>query len=273
MPTELKDAIGQTHRAQPAARIVSLVPSLTELLFDLGLADRLVGRTRFCVHPAPAVSEIASVGGTKEIDMARLLELAPTHVLVNVDENPKEMADAIAAEGIQVVVTHPLEVVDNRELYRLLGGLFGADAAAAGLEAAFEAAFDRLAAAARDWPARRALYLIWRKPWMTVAPGTYIADMLNLANIANYDTGDGLRYPEIEMSDALLDAVDLVLFSTEPYPFAEKHLAAFHEAFPRHAAKARLIDAEMVSWYGSRAVSGLDYLAEFGQELDRDFRR
>ncbi len=268
MTSELTDAIGQTHPvAGPAARIVSLVPSLTELVIDLGLAGSLVGRTRFCVHPAPDVEGIASVGGTKEIDMESLLALKPTHVLVNVDENPKEMADAITAEGIHVVVTHPLRVVDNRALYRLIGGIFGAEAAARALEAQFDAALANLADGTRGQPQRDVLYLIWRKPWMTVAPDTYIADMLALAGLISLDSGTDARYPEIALDEELLAGVDLVLFSTEPFPFQQKHLDAFRTDFPKHGTKARLIDAEMVSWYGSRAVRGLEYMVAFRREL------
>lgn len=269
MTSTFTDAVGQTHRMAPAARIVSLVPSLTELLFDLGLGPHLVGRTRFCIHPAPAVGNIDSVGGTKEIDMEKLLALSPTHVLVNVDENPKAMADDIAAHGIEVVATHPLTVADNRALYRLIGGLFGAGEKARALEADFDAAVAQLERDAQDWPERRVLYLIWRKPWMTVAPDTYIADMLALAGMRTFEAGGDLRYPEIELNARLLETVDMVLFSTEPYPFKEKHLAAFRAEFPAHGEKARLIDAEMVSWYGSRAVQGIDYMRTFGAEACR----
>lgn len=269
MTTDHIDAIGRAHgAAAPTARIVSLVPSLTEMLFDLGLGENLVGRTQFCIHPAPAVGNVTAVGGTKQIDMEMLRSVAPTHVLVNVDENPKAMADEIAAEGIEVVVTHPLRVTDNRALYRLIGGIFNAGAAAAALEADFDQALARLHARAEPWPERRALYLIWRKPWMTVAQDTYIADMLALAKLRTIDPGDGAaRYPEFTLGNACLGGVDLVLFSTEPFPFKAKHLDAFATAFPEHAGKARLIDAEMVSWYGSRAVAGLDYIADFGAGL------
>jgi len=263
MTTHFHDAIGRAHETAPDGRIVSLVPSLTELLFDLGLTDRLVGRTQFCVHPNPAVNKVTSVGGTKKIDMEILRGLEPTHVLVNVDENPKEMADDLSAAGYDVVVTHPLTVADNRALYRLIGGIFGAAEEAERLETKFDAALDAVTSAAAGWPERRVLYLIWRKPWMTIAPDTYIADMLALANLRSLNTGSPDRYPEICLDAAILERVDDVLFSTEPFPFTEKHLDAFRREFPDHAAKARLIDAEMVSWYGSRAVPGLHYLAQF----------
>ena len=121
----LVDAAGVVHApAESRPRIVSLVPSLTELLFDLDLADCLVGRTHFCVHPKGRVEAIPSVGGTKKIRRDRLRTLAPTHVLVNVDETPRALATSIAAEGIRVVVTHPNRPEDNPPLYRLIGGIF-----------------------------------------------------------------------------------------------------------------------------------------------------
>jgi len=267
MTTHYQDAIGRNHEVAPTARIVSLVPSLTELLFDLGLAGNLVGRTQFCVHPKPAIDAVPSVGGTKKIDMDVLRGLDPSHVLVNIDENPKEMADDLSALGLGVVVTHPLTVADNRELFQLIGGLFGAATVAERLVGEFDAALAALVAQAQTWSERRVLYLIWRKPWMTIATDTYIADMLALAGLKTIDTGSPDRYPEIALDTALLEKVDDVLFSTEPFPFTEKHLDAFRAEFPEHAAKARLIDAEMVSWYGSRAVPGLRYLTDFRNDF------
>jgi ABC-type Fe3+-hydroxamate transport system substrate-binding protein len=105
-------------------RIVSLVPSITELLCDLGLADRLVGRTGFCVHPRASVRQVPKVGGTKDVDIGKVRGLAPTHVIMNVDENRRETAAALAAFGPHIVVTHPLGPRDNLDLYRLLGGVF-----------------------------------------------------------------------------------------------------------------------------------------------------
>ena len=267
MPVPLLDAAGRAHVSATAdARILSLVPSLTELLFDLGLGASVVGRTNFCVHPKDRVGTVASVGGTKQIDFEKVASLNPTHALVNIDENPKEMADALSAMGIEVVVTHPLRVTDNRDLFRLIGGLFGAEERAAALTREFDAAFAEMQAG--NWPERRVLYLIWRKPWMSIAPDTYIADALARAGLRALQHAGGARYPEVALGEKLLDEVDLVLFSTEPFPFKAKHLVAFRAAFPAHRAKAHLIDAEMVSWYGSRAVPGLRYLAEFAEGLE-----
>ncbi|MFQ5763911.1 MAG: helical backbone metal receptor [Rhodospirillales bacterium] len=259
------DDAGIRHpQAGPDARILSLVPSLTELLFDLGLGGRVCGRTHYCVEPEGPVGAVPAVGGTKKVNMAKVRALRPTHAVVNVDENPKAMAEALAHDGVEVVVTHPVEVADNVRLYRLMGGIFGAAERAAALTEAFEAAYQRLRARADVFPPRRVLYLIWKAPWMTVAADTYVARMLALVGwqgIAGPSGGDDAkRYPEIELSKALLAEADYVLFSSEPYAFTEDDVAAFRARFPAHAEKARLVDGQLLSWYGSRAIKGLEYL-------------
>ena len=262
MPQDaLTDAAGVTHPpAGEAARIVSLVPSITELLFDLGLAGNLAGRTAFCVHPEEGVKRVKIVGGTKTVKLDKLFTVNPTHVIVNVDETPRELAEAIAARGARVIVTHPIEARDNVALYRLIGGVFGRAGEAAALSADFEAAHGRVLEAAGALPERRVLYLIWKDPWMTVSRDTYISRTLRLVNWLTARHDDDVRYPVVDMDGELLEDCDLVLFSSEPFPFTEAHLEEFRAAFPGHGAKARLIDAEMVSWYGSRAIAGLDYL-------------
>jgi len=262
------DAAGNAHaRAAAGARIVSLVPSVTELLFALGLDEMVVGRTAFCVHPVDSVKAVVSVGGTKRVNLTRLLALAPTHVVVNVDENPKGMVEAIAALGPKIVVTHPIEVTDNVALYRLLGGLFDRAAEAEALVTRFDERLAALRARAAGLPGRRVLYLIWRAPWMTVSADTYIARLLALVNWQTLGHDPQVRYPTIELTDALLAETDLVLFSSEPFPFKEHHLDAFRAAFPAHAGKARPIDGQRVSWYGSRAILGLDYIGDFAAAL------
>ncbi len=259
------DYAGREHApAGAGARVLSLVPSLTELMFDLGLAGRLVGRTHYCIHPAPAVADIPSVGGTKKIVMERVRELAPTHALLNVDENPKEMAEELEAAGIETVVTHPMHPDDNPALYRLIGGVFGAEDAAARMAADYDAARAAVRERAANLPARRILYLIWKDPWMGIGRDTYIANMLSLVNWHVPDVS-GERYPELRLDDATLAATDLVLFSTEPYAFSGADIDAFRDARPAHAAKARLIDGEMTSWYGSRAVRSLGDLLDYAR--------
>ena len=248
-------------RAAGRARIVSLVPSLTELLFDLGLGPLVVGRTAFCVHPAAGVRAVPSVGGTKRVNMEKLMALRPTHAILNVDENPEAMAGELERLGVRVIVTHPIEAADNLGLFRLLGGVFGAERKAEALARRFEESLASLRAAAKGAPSRRVLYLIWKEPWMTVAADTYIARFLALIDWRCVGAGEpGKRYPEIALAEPLLAETDLVLFATEPYAFTQADVADFKARFPAHAHKARLVDAEMLSWYGSRAIKGLDYL-------------
>jgi ABC-type Fe3+-hydroxamate transport system substrate-binding protein len=265
----LVDWLGVRHApAGVGARIVSLVPSITELLVDLGLAGQLVGRTHYCIHPADAVQKIPSLGGTKKISLPKLRALHATNAIVNVDENTVAMADAIRAEVPHVVVTHPLGPDDNPRLYRLMGALFDRAREAEALVAAYEAARTRLAEAARGLPARRVLYLIWREPWMTVSRDTYISRLLALVNWTTVGHDPVQRYPAVAMTDEFLAGTDLVLFSTEPYVFTEADVAAFRAAHPA-GPPAALIDGEYASWYGSRAVKAMDYMAEFAGGLAR----
>jgi ABC-type Fe3+-hydroxamate transport system substrate-binding protein len=261
------DAAGSRHLSAPDARIVSLVPSLTELLFDLGLQRQVVGRTAFCVHPEDRVRRVRSVGGTKTVDMAKLAALAPSHVVVNIDETPRPLAEALAAAGMTLVVTHPIAVRDNLDLYRLLGSIFDREAEAGALCERFEAAYAGALEARQEQVVRDVLYLIWKDPWMTVSRDTYIARMLELVGLRTLPANADRRYPTIGLDEDLLMESDFVLFSSEPFPFREDHLAAFRERFPRHASKAQMIDAQMVSWYGSRAIPGLAYLARFVRTL------
>ncbi len=263
------DAAGTEHaRAGTGARIVSLVPSITELVCDLGLGRNLVGRTGFCVHPRTAVKRIPKVGGTKDVDLERLRALAPTHVIVNVDENRKETAESIGGFVPHVIVTHPLAPRDNVALYRLIGGIFGREREAEALCERFDAAYAAAARAAADFTTERVLYLIWRDPWMTVSRDTYIARTLALAKWETVPGRATARYPEIALDERTLAGVDLVLASSEPYMFRERHVAEL-AAMPALAGKrVALIDGEMTSWYGSRAIAGLDYLPRFRRALE-----
>jgi ABC-type Fe3+-hydroxamate transport system substrate-binding protein len=239
-------------------RIVSLVPSITELVCDLGLADQLVGRTGFCIHPRETLRTIPKVGGTKDLKLERIRELAPTHVIVNVDENRREDAEALAQFVPHVVVTHPLGPLDNLDLYRQLGETFDRAAEAERLCRDLQGAVDELRA--RTWPTRDVLYLIWRDPWMVVSPDTYIARMLELVGWRTHPVDPAERYPTIIL-EQYAGRVDRVLLSSEPFHFKEEHLSEVAAA--TGGVQASLIDGEMVSWYGSRAIQGLRYLAAY----------
>jgi ABC-type Fe3+-hydroxamate transport system substrate-binding protein len=259
----LVDALGQVHAPAPDARIVCLVPSITELLCDLGLAGKLVGRTGFCIHPRDVVAAIPKVGGTKDVNIEKIRRLAPTHVVVNIDENEKPTVDKLAAFVPDIVVTHPNAPRDNLDLARLMGGIFGATDAAERWCADFEKEYAALRAQAHG-PARTVLYCIWQDPWMTVSQGTYIAAMLAELGWRVPDLGTD-RYPRFAWSQALVDGLYAVLLSTEPYRFTEAHADALEKQI---GIPVLLVDGEMMSWYGSRALAGLRYLRGLAARLD-----
>lgn len=259
------DAAGQAHPAHKGpARIVSLVPSLTELVCDLGLVDQLVGRTGFCIHPKDVLRRVPKVGGTKDVNLDRLRELAPSHVIVNIDENRRECAEEIARFVPRVIVTHPCTPEDNLDVYRLLGGIFGRQAEAAALASDLRAALDEARQAGASLPREKVLYLIWREPWMTVARSTYISATLATVGWDTLPPGAEPRYPAFEWDAPWLAEVDRVLLSSEPYRFRERHLAEVEAAA---GLPACLVDGEMASWYGSRAAAGLRYLAALRRKL------
>lgn len=247
-------------------RIVSLVPSLTELLVALGLAPYLVGRTGFCIHPADAVRAVPKIGGTKDVNMAKLRRLAPTHVLVNVDENRLDTVDAIREFVPHVLVTHPMAPEDNIELLQQMVNAFadalpGVRESAARLES--ELNISLAGCAARPWPEQRVLYLIWREPWMTVARDTYISRMLQQVGWCSWPAVEGgstgaARYPVLQGDEPWLAQIDQILLSSEPYRFTQQHLPLAQALCPQ--ARVRLVDGELLSWYGPRAARGLDYL-------------
>jgi ABC-type Fe3+-hydroxamate transport system substrate-binding protein len=244
--------------SSPEPRIVCLVPSITELVCALGLSERLVGRTGFCVHPWETVRGVPKVGGTKDVKLERVRELAPTHVIVNVDENRREDAEALAEFVPEVVVTHPKAPRDNLALYRQLGEVFGVEAEAERLCAEFEQAYERALAAAP--PARDVLYLIWKDPWMTVGPDTYISQTLALFGWRTVPSVASERYPEVDLAE-LAGTVERVLLSSEPFHFKQRHVEEVAALVP--GAEVSLIDGEMTSWYGPRAIAGLEYLRDY----------
>ncbi|RMH73623.1 MAG: cobalamin-binding protein [Gemmatimonadetes bacterium] len=261
------DAIGTVHpRAEQPPRIACLVPSITELLFDLGLGDQLVARTSFCIHPADQVNAVPSVGGTKKINPHKLKITNPTHVIVNIDENPKEMVDQIAEFVPNVIVTHPNTPLDNLDLYLLIGSIFGKELEAGALCRQFEKTYQDLITTQVNYPPQQVLYLIWKNPWMTVSRQTYISECLKLIHWKTVGHDPDVRYPQIEI-EPILDSTDLILFSSEPYPFTSADITEFRTHYPVEQKTTVLIDGEMISWYGSRAIQGLRYLKQMATTL------
>lgn len=248
------------------SRIVSLVPSITELLFDLELGEQVVGRTSFCVHPADKVKAVPTVGTPKKLDLAKLRELAPTHVLVSIDETTKDLTQSLRDFVPNIVVTHPIVPRDNLDLYRLVGGIFNRVSKAEGLCYDFETAFRSLATFAPRLPERRVLYLVWKDPWMAVSRNTYIGRVLDLVRWRCLIDDPKVRYPQVDMAKVIKHA-DIVFLATEPYRFSAADIDAFKKTFDYKGKVVRSIDGALVSWYGSRAIPGLKYLRETAAEL------
>ena len=244
-------------------RIVSLVPSLTELLAELGLDEEVVGLTRFCVHPAGWKARKTIVGGTKNVDVDRVRSLAPDLVIANVEENEREPVEAIAAFA-PVLVTEPATVDGALAMIRSVGGAVGrapeADALADEIARGF-AALEPLAA-----DPVRALYLIWRDPWMSVGGDTYISDVMARGGLVNVCTGLA-RYPALTEAEVRRLAPEAVLLSSEPYPFKDKHLAEFQALAP--GAEVLLADGEAFSWYGPRMRTAPGAIRALRQRLGR----
>jgi ABC-type Fe3+-hydroxamate transport system substrate-binding protein len=250
-------------RASAAPRIASLVPSATELIVALGLGEHLVARTGFCTHPIEALASVPKVGGTKDVNLSKLRGLAPTHVVVNVDENTKDVFDAMAAWGVTRVVTHPQGPADVLNLIDQLAAPFldlpPVAERAGQLKAELAAALAEPALA----ETRTVVYLVWRDPWMTVASDTYIARLLahagwrTLPCQAGGDSGSA-RYPTLNADDPIWRQTDEVWLSSEPYAFKALHLQEVQSLAPQ--AKVRLVDGELCSWWGARTAAGLAYV-------------
>jgi ABC-type hemin transport system substrate-binding protein len=253
-------------------RIASLVPSLTELAVALGLRDQLVARTGFCIHPREALRVVPKVGGTKDVNLAKLQRLKPTHVLVNVDENRRDTVEALRAFVPEVIVTHPCAPEDNLALLAQMVDAFGALPGVIEHAAALREELERELAHTRpdDRPPVHVLYLIWRDPWMTVARDTYISRMLACVNWLSLPEVHGgergaARYPALRGDEPWLARVQRMLLSSEPYRFDASHIAAAQALCP--GAQVQLVDGELLSWYGPRAAAGLRELRRLASPL------
>ncbi|MEE2940589.1 MAG: helical backbone metal receptor [Planctomycetota bacterium] len=245
--------------AAAAARYVSLVPSLTETLFELGVGEAVVGATKFCVHPRPAVDAVPRVGGTKDPRVDRILALSPTLVLVNQEENRLEDVERLRAAGLEVHVTFPRRVADVPPMLRDLGELVGRPERGEELAADVEAAIEEVRGAALGRAPVPFAVLVWRKPWLAAGPGTFLSDLVTVAGGVNVipEDPDGARYPEVvpERLEGL--APRRVLLPSEPFPFGELHRDELRRRARIDEAAFLGCDGQLLTWHGSRTAAGL----------------
>ncbi|HSH02785.1 MAG TPA: helical backbone metal receptor [Anaerolineae bacterium] len=240
---------------QAPSRIISLVPSQTELLIHLGLAAALVGRTTFCIHPSPQINNISTVGGTKKFRFDRIDQLQPDLIIGNKEENYQDGIEQLAQQ-YPVWMSDIYTLDDALNMIQKLGELLNKTAVARQLTTNITTAFNQLTPLT---PPRRTAYLIWQKPFMAVGQHTFIHDLLTRCGFdnvfANY--GDG-RYPQITLDQLQQADLDLLLLSSEPFPFTAKHQQELEIALGKTAV--RLVDGEMFSWYGNRLLPAAHYL-------------
>ena len=232
------------HVQQAPKRIISLVPSQTELLFDLGLDEQIVGVTKFCIHPADKVKYTAKIGGTKQLNIKSIHDLQPDLVIANKEENEQTQVE-------ELMKHYPVWISDINNLPAALDMITKVGEITGRQERADEIVKD--ISQQFQWlkPARaklRVLYLIWRKPYMAAGSGTFIDSMLQLCGFENVIGAQ--RYPELSVDEIIAEKPDVLLLSSEPYPFGQKHNDEFKLMLPD--VKIELVDGELFSWYGSR---------------------
>ena len=241
-------------------RIISTVPSITELLFDLGLEDEVVGITKFCVHPNSWYKSKPRVGGTKNLNVQKIIELNPDLIIANKEENVKDQIDQLSSHSV-VKLTDIKSVDDNLKLISDIASLTNRIQEGDELIKRHKATLSKIK---KPNSLRSAIYLIWEDPLMTVGGDTYINSVMELCGLDNL-LGDTHRYPSLDLSKLKSLQPEVLLLSSEPYPFRDKHLAYFQSELPN--TNVVLVDGEVFSWYGTRLIKKSDYLIEFMKSI------
>jgi len=248
------------HNISPVkaySRIVSLVPSQTELLYDLGLDEEVIGLTKFCVHPTKWYRDKTRVGGTKNVKIQAIHDLKPDLIIANKEENVKEQVEELSA-NYDVFVTDVNNLPDAINMINDTGLLVGKARAAYVMANKIETSFKKLKEITCLKRKINAAYLIWKDPFMAAGNHTFINDMMRYCGLENiFSSRD--RYPEITLEELRTDS-ELILLPSEPYPFKEKHLKELESQI--RGIKIILVDGEMFSWYGSRLLKAAGYFKE-----------
>lgn len=245
-------------------RIISLVPSQTELLYDLGLEDSVVGITKFCVHPYHWKSTKKIVGGTKNIKLEKIKELQPDIILCNKEENTQEIVETLE-KLFPVHVSDVKTIEESMEMIAEYGKIFKRNTEASKINQKIEFRLREFQSFVKDIPIQKVAYFIWRDPWMVAGKDTFINHLLHLCKFDNIYESLG-RYPEVPIENIRKEGdPDIVMLSSEPYPFKEEH--AFELGRHTHHAKTIFVDGEYFSWYGSRLVKAFDYFKTLHNSL------
>lgn len=241
-------------------RIVSLVPSQTELLADLGLGERVVGVTKFCVHPKTWRKEKTIIGGTKSLRMDVIRQLQPDLIIANQEENDREQILTLAQE-FPVWVSQVTDLDTALSMILAVGDMTNRVGEAKRMVGKIKQEYQNVLG---TFPIRNCLYLIWRKPYMAAGGDTYISYMLKLSGFVNVLQEED-RYPELSRERIQALNPEVILLSSEPFPFKDKHIAELSVLCPN--ADVRLVDGEMFSWYGSRLLLSASYFRNLRASL------
>jgi len=260
----------QVPSGKKYSHIISLVPSQTELLFYLGLEKEVIGITKFCIHPTEWFRNKTRVGGTKSINYKTILQLSPDLIIVNKEENVKEQVEKLA-EKYDVWITDVNNLSDAIKMIHDIGKLTGRTEPASELVLKIKEEFEKLQIDffKSDGVSilirfRKAAYFIWKDPYMVAGGDTFINDMMHYCGLENA-FADKKRYPQISLNEIKEKNTELILLSSEPYPFKEKHKEQIQEQMD--GIKIELVDGEMFSWYGSRMLKSIIYFREFRRNL------
>ncbi len=259
-----RDQLGRTiHIDSPPRRIISVVPSQTELLYDLGADAEVVGITKFCIHPEHWFRNKGRVGGTKKIDFEKVRSLEPDLIICNKEENEREQIEKLM-ELYPVWVSDIKNLEDAVQMIISLGDLIDKKEKAGKLVEKIGQEFKKLEFIKTNQAVRTA-YLIWNNPIMCAGTDTFIDEMLGLCGFQNIFSGSDSRYPEIAIEELGRQNPSLILLSSEPFPFREKHIREFRQACPK--AIIKLVDGELFSWYGSRLQYAPEYFLNLIKSL------
>jgi len=234
-------------------KIVSIVPSQTELLYYLGAEKQIVGITKFCIHPKSKVSNVQKVGGTKNLNIQLIRDLKPDLIIGNKEENDQNDIEILSKE-FPVWMSDIKNLDEALEMIYGIGAVINRNNSASELMHKINSQFLSFKAMK---PKKRTLYFIWNKPFMAAGKNTFIDDMMIRCGFINCAEKDNGRYPEYDLKQIKELNPELILLSSEPFPFKETHLQFFQTEMPN--AMVKIVDGEMFSWYGSRLLSAVDY--------------
>lgn len=266
----------QMHRTieinKPLKRIVSIVPSQSELLWDLGLEKELVGITKFCIHPHHMATSVALVGGTKKLNIQKIRELQPDIIIANKEENEQSQIEELAKE-FPVWISDIHNLSESLQMIEMLGELFNRKEKSLEITTTIKSTFQQLTSSFNkstnlqftNSAIVRVAYLIWNNPMMVAGKNTFIDDMLKRCNFENVFINKDSRYPEISIEELQKANPEIILLSSEPFPFKEKHILEFQKHLP--TAKIIIVDGELFSWYGSRLKHSANYFKDLQKSL------